>query len=338
MGVSNTANDWVEIIAGKAPCKSLAVIFAKGTFDSGNLGVWVGPQFFSPIKAKVKDAAFQGVDEKKYLADLPGYLLQGGSNDGAESMAKMVDAYAAKCKDSHIVVSGWSQGALVAHKALAQISKTTEKQIAGFVTFGDPNHVWEKTPLPKYIDGKTEFFSPCVKGSLPDLLCAELPTDFKFPTGPSDLIEAFNDLPSIAEGAQQAAAAASLVKGFPGQLAKTMCEFAKSMTIGKALSCVNPLSPEGAGLFKLKDLMKLGLTPQHFTYGNNKNYAEKAAAFVVDLPALKKSKTADAGTQTEPEKKTEKASDNMKDITASKTADKTTKMSPKPELKKSKTA
>ena len=41
-GVSDTVNNWESIIAGKTPCAKVAVIFARGTFDSG----YVFPSLF----------------------------------------------------------------------------------------------------------------------------------------------------------------------------------------------------------------------------------------------------------------------------------------------------
>jgi hypothetical protein len=34
-GVSDTANDMVNIVSGKGACAPVAVLFARGTFDSG---------------------------------------------------------------------------------------------------------------------------------------------------------------------------------------------------------------------------------------------------------------------------------------------------------------
>lgn len=74
---------------------------------ASNIGVWVGPQFFSALSSKISSVALQGVDPSAYKADLEGYLAEGGSNDGAKSLAETVDAYIAKCPESAVVVSGW---------------------------------------------------------------------------------------------------------------------------------------------------------------------------------------------------------------------------------------
>ncbi|KKA22717.1 Cutinase [Rasamsonia emersonii CBS 393.64] len=189
---------------------------------ASNIGVWVGPQFFSALSSKISSVALQSVDPSAYKADLEGYLAEWGSNDGAKSLAETVDAYVAKCPESAVVVSGWSQGALVVHKALEQLSSSALKQVAGVVTFGDPNHLWDNISLPASIKS---FTSPCVTGTIFDPLCAQLPRDFKMPTSLSDIVSPFKKLPSVAVGEQQAEAAASLVKQFPGQLAASWDAF-----------------------------------------------------------------------------------------------------------------
>ena len=52
-------------------------------------------------------------------------------------MQKLVDQAASQCPDSKIVVSGYSQGAMVVHNAASQSGFQASK-IAGVVLFGDP--------------------------------------------------------------------------------------------------------------------------------------------------------------------------------------------------------
>lgn len=234
------------------------------TNKNSNIGVWVGPQFFEALKADIKGVALQGVDPSAYPADLHGYMAEeGGSSAGAKSMAKMVIDYQTKCPKSAVVLSGWSQGAIVAHKALAALDFSKSK-VAGLVTFGDPNHVWNKMPLPASLSAAS-FHSECVTGSVPDPLCASLPGDFKFPTKPSDITGPFSKLPSIAVGAQQVAAAGSLVKAFPGQLIGSFTSF--------------------ASLLRPSKFVRLLLSPEHFTYGNN-GMAKTAAGAVAKFAAV----------------------------------------------------
>jgi hypothetical protein len=163
-----------------------------------------------------------------------------------------------------------SQGAIIAHKALDTLSTAsgdTIKQIGGLITFGDPNHVWNSLPLPDSIP-VASFSSYCVTGSVPDPLCADLPEDFAFPTSPEDITGPFSRLPTLAVGEQQIDAAADIVENFPGQIISSFKAF---------LSLLQPTK-----------FVRLLLTPEHFTYGNN-GMAATAATFVADLPAVKTS-------------------------------------------------
>ena len=72
-----------------------------------NIGVWVGPQFFDAVAQSLPSAALQGVDASAYVADMHGYLVEGGSDAGAAALAQTVDAYVAACPQSSVVVSGW---------------------------------------------------------------------------------------------------------------------------------------------------------------------------------------------------------------------------------------
>ena len=156
----------------------------------------------------------------------------------------------------------------MAHKALQGLDKTGATDlghVAGLVTFGDPNHVWDNISLPRSIPSSS-FSSYCVIGSVPDPLCAQLPQDFKIPTSVNDIIGPFKTLPTIAVGAQEAASAATLIVNFPSQL------------LGSFGSFIKALRPS--------QFVRLLLTPEHFTYGNN-GMAKTAAGFVANIPAVK---------------------------------------------------
>lgn len=92
-----------ELING--PCKKVAVIFARGTTEPGNIGTGVGPQLSAAVKSRLGsgNVAFQGVD---YPADIGGYLI-GGSPSGATTLANLVNTAATKCPNTQIVLSGY---------------------------------------------------------------------------------------------------------------------------------------------------------------------------------------------------------------------------------------
>ncbi|KAG5652787.1 hypothetical protein H0H81_003667 [Sphagnurus paluster] len=53
-------------------------------------------------------------------------------------MANSVTAQATACPNTKIFISGYSQGAQVAHLAAGQLSADVQKRVNGAVVFGDP--------------------------------------------------------------------------------------------------------------------------------------------------------------------------------------------------------
>ncbi|KAK7948627.1 cutinase precursor [Apiospora aurea] len=118
-------------------CKGMTVIFARGTTETGNVGTVAGPPFFQALSKKVNgDLAVQGVE---YPADIPGFL-QGGDKDGSAKMAQLVQQALAKCPDTKVVLSGYSQGGQLVHNAAKQLPAATASKVAGAVIFGDPDN------------------------------------------------------------------------------------------------------------------------------------------------------------------------------------------------------
>jgi hypothetical protein len=94
------------------------VLFENPKLDAdlvySNVGVWVGPQMFQSLDDNILSqynatsmVARQGVDPQMYPGDFEGYLVEGGSNQGAQSLAATVSAYAKACPNSAIVITGW---------------------------------------------------------------------------------------------------------------------------------------------------------------------------------------------------------------------------------------
>lgn len=86
-------------------CGSVTVIFARGTFESGNVGNLVGPPFFGALKKALPadDISVQGVD---YPASVVGYL-EGGDVDGAATLASHAQAAVKNCPESQLILSGY---------------------------------------------------------------------------------------------------------------------------------------------------------------------------------------------------------------------------------------
>lgn len=86
-------------------CKPVTVIFARGTFEIGNVGALVGPPFFQALELAIgdKNVGVQGVD---YPASLEGYLEDGDAG-GATKLASLCEQAASLCPSIQIVLSGY---------------------------------------------------------------------------------------------------------------------------------------------------------------------------------------------------------------------------------------
>ncbi|CAH0058633.1 unnamed protein product [Clonostachys solani] len=136
---TDTEMGWGKALAGdSSACADLGVIFARGTFDPGNIGPWVGAPFRDALAAKTKSVSFQGVDPGAYPADLAGYVVEGGSEKCSLSMGVVVDAYVKACPKAKIAITGWSQGALCARKSFGVMSSASAAKVIAYVAFGDP--------------------------------------------------------------------------------------------------------------------------------------------------------------------------------------------------------
>ncbi|KAJ6597459.1 carbohydrate esterase family 5 protein [Mycena vulgaris] len=261
-GGSDTADGMNDVLSGAEDCKDVAVIFARGTFDSGNIGVWVGPQYKAALESQIGSLAFQGVDASAYPATLDSYLGEEGSDSGSASLASTVTDYVNSCPDSSVIIAGWSQGALVAHKGLALLAPEVQAKVVGLTTFGDPHQLFSSDAVPSGVAVHSE----CFTGTVLDPLCSDIPADFKFPTSLDDITGPFKQLPSLVTGVAETAAAVSLVLHFPGQLLASRASFVEALTD------------------KTK-MQRLLLSPQHFMYGNQ-GLTTSAADFVAGLSAV----------------------------------------------------
>ncbi|KAH7133349.1 cutinase-domain-containing protein [Dactylonectria estremocensis] len=117
-------------------CKAVTVIFARGTSEGGNVGTVTGPPFFEALASQLGDGklAVQGVE---YAASTAG-IMQGGDTAGSAKMASLVESAMKKCPDTKVVISGYSQGAMLVHNAAKSLSSDVTGKIAAAVTFGDP--------------------------------------------------------------------------------------------------------------------------------------------------------------------------------------------------------
>lgn len=96
------------------------------------MGTIVGPKLAADMKKGSKSVNAEGV---QYSAGIAGDMDMGAS--GGPKMAKLVKSTMASCPNTKIVLSGYSQGAMVVHNTLAHQGVEGSK-IAAVVVFGDP--------------------------------------------------------------------------------------------------------------------------------------------------------------------------------------------------------
>ncbi|KAI8965485.1 carbohydrate esterase family 5 protein [Daldinia sp. FL1419] len=246
-----SVNDWDLVLQGAegARCADLAVMFARGTFDRGNLGPWVGGPFRDALvdaSAGVK-LAIQGVDTDSYPADLGGYIEEGGSNTCATSIGENVQKYVSRCPSTRVAIWGWSQGALCAHKALGELGSAATNVIALGV-FGDPINVWQDSIDYPEIPKDTTLLSYCEK-TTPDPLCAN-PTE-DFPQSPKAFIDRlkaiWEEVDTTHMDDAQKEAVGELIVELPKQAMKQLGQIGTDIVKGH--------------------LRRWMLSPQHFWYG-----------------------------------------------------------------------
>jgi len=111
-------------------CAKNILIWAKGTFEPGSYGVFVGPSFTTGLPSSWTTV---GVD---YDANVPGDFCLG--LPGGMVAKDMINQAVQKCPESDIYLSGYSQGAMVVRNGLAYANPEAKTHVKGVVTFGDP--------------------------------------------------------------------------------------------------------------------------------------------------------------------------------------------------------
>lgn len=94
-----------------------------------------------------------------YSASLLGNLGSGGAPAReAQQMADLVGQVASKCPSSSIVISGYSQGAALVHRAAEKLTAAARARVAAAVTFGDTQKAQDNGRVPTIDAGKTRIF------------------------------------------------------------------------------------------------------------------------------------------------------------------------------------
>ncbi|PBP15993.1 cutinase [Diplocarpon rosae] len=127
----------VATTVSQPACAEMMVIFARGTTEAGNVGLFAGPPFFQALE-DMMGAGAVGVQGVAYGATVEGFL-QGGDPTGSATMASMVQATAQECPRAALVLAGYSQGGQLVHKAAQMLPESTQARVSSVVIFGDPD-------------------------------------------------------------------------------------------------------------------------------------------------------------------------------------------------------
>jgi hypothetical protein len=105
-----------------AACKSNILIFAKGTTETGEMGITVGPL----LKLALQGAQWSVVGVN-YPADFDGNYCAG--LPGGMAGKELLESAAAKCPNAKLFLSGYSQGAMSVRNALAYAEESVKPRV-----------------------------------------------------------------------------------------------------------------------------------------------------------------------------------------------------------------
>jgi cutinase len=95
-------------IAAAAPCPDVEVVFARGTFEAPGVG-GIGQSFVDSVRRQAS-----GKSVSVYAVNYPASTDFPTAVQGIRDAADHIEATAANCPDTRIVLGGFSQGAAVA--------------------------------------------------------------------------------------------------------------------------------------------------------------------------------------------------------------------------------
>lgn len=134
-----TAGSPLPQTASGASCKTFTLLFARGTTETGTLGTVVGPGLQKSVESALgsDQVTVQGV---AYAADAGGITAEvSGSGPGSVAMAQEADTWLTNCPGTKLIITGYSQGAMVVHNAASKLKAAGSiSSVVAAVTFGDP--------------------------------------------------------------------------------------------------------------------------------------------------------------------------------------------------------
>ncbi|TGO63304.1 hypothetical protein BOTNAR_0102g00060 [Botryotinia narcissicola] len=128
-----------DVVDSNGSCATMTVLFARGTGEVGNVGILTGPPFFTALAAYMNQTGSMSIQGVDYSACVSGFLA-GGDPAGAKTMADLINNTLTSCPNTHLTVSGYSQGAQLVHLAMSSLPTTTTSRVKSVVMFGDPKN------------------------------------------------------------------------------------------------------------------------------------------------------------------------------------------------------
>ncbi len=117
--------------AGAAPCPDVEVVFARGTVEPPGVG-GIGQAFVDAVRSHVSGRSV-GVYAVNYPASRD---FSRSTSAGGDDMSAHVQAMAANCPDTRMVLGGYSQGAAVVDLATTYMPPEVADNVAAAAEFG----------------------------------------------------------------------------------------------------------------------------------------------------------------------------------------------------------
>jgi cutinase len=112
-------------------CTPLELLWARGTIEpQSSYGPLVGDSFISQLKRAIPEMSF-------YNVVYPAGMGSSSPDQGVSDTLKRLQSQAVKCPNQKFVLGGYSQGAVVMHRAAVKMSPEILARIVATATFGD---------------------------------------------------------------------------------------------------------------------------------------------------------------------------------------------------------
>ncbi|MCV7170649.1 cutinase family protein [Mycobacterium manitobense] len=153
-----------------APCPDVEVVFARGTTEPPGVG-GTGGAFVEALRSQLGSRSL-GVYAVNYPASND---FDSSTPAGARDAAGRIQATAANCPNTRMVLGGYSQGAAVIDMATGQLPPEVADHVAAVADFGGPRSTFADSLSP----GPSPVIAPAYAGKLIDLCVPNDPICFQ---------------------------------------------------------------------------------------------------------------------------------------------------------------